>query len=88
MSDVTHLLAAIERGDPTAGDQLLPLVYDELRRLAAQRLADERPGQTLQATALVHEAYLRLVGPGEPDPASGTAAAISSPPPPRPCAVS
>jgi RNA polymerase sigma factor (TIGR02999 family) len=66
MSDVTHILAAIERGDPKAADQLLPLVYDELRRLAAQRLAHERPGQTLQATALVHEAYFRLVGSGEP----------------------
>jgi RNA polymerase sigma factor (TIGR02999 family) len=66
MSDVTHILAAIERGDPKAADQLLPLVYDELRRLAAQRLAHERPGQTLQATALVHEAYVRLVGSGEP----------------------
>jgi len=66
MSDVTLILAAIERGDPKAADQLLPLVYDELRRLAAQRLAHERPGQTLQATALVHEAYFRLVGSGEP----------------------
>jgi RNA polymerase sigma factor (TIGR02999 family) len=66
MNDVTHILSAIERGDPNAADQLLPLVYDELRRLAAQRLAHERPGQTLQATALVHEAYLRLVGSGEP----------------------
>jgi len=66
MNDVTHILAAIERGDPKAADQLLPLVYDELRRLAAQRLAHERPGQTLQATALVHEAYVRLVGSGEP----------------------
>jgi RNA polymerase sigma factor (TIGR02999 family) len=62
MSDVTRLLSAIEAGDPRAADQLLPLVYDELRRLAAQRLAQEKPGQTLQATALVHEAYLRLVG--------------------------
>jgi RNA polymerase sigma factor (TIGR02999 family) len=60
--DVTHVLSAIERGEPQAAEQLLPLVYDELRRLAAQRLAQERPGQTLQATALVHEAYLRLVG--------------------------
>ena len=66
MSDLTHILAAIERGDPTAAGQLLPMVYDELRRLAARRLAHERPGQTLQATALVHEAYVRLVGPGEP----------------------
>jgi RNA polymerase sigma factor (TIGR02999 family) len=62
MSEVTHLLNAIEQGDLQAANQLLPLVYDELRRLAAQRLAAERPGQTLQATALVHEAYLRLVG--------------------------
>src|SRR5262249_59077764 len=60
--DVTHILSAIEQGDPQAADQLLPLVYDELRRLAAQRLAQEAPGQTLEATALVHEAYLRLVG--------------------------
>jgi RNA polymerase sigma factor (TIGR02999 family) len=66
MSEVTHLLSALARGDPHAGDQLLPLVYDELRRLAAQKLAREAPGQTLEATALVHEAYLRLVGP---DPA-------------------
>src|SRR5881398_542352 len=61
MSEVTHLLSAIEQGDPHAAAQLLPLVYDELRQLAAQRLAQEKPGQTLQATALVHEAYLRLV---------------------------
>src|SRR5689334_15006192 len=65
MSDVTRILSAIERGDPQAAGQLLPLVYDELRRLAAQRLAREGPGQTLQATALVHEAYLRLAG-GQP----------------------
>jgi RNA polymerase sigma factor (TIGR02999 family) len=62
MNDVTHILSAIERGDPKAAAQLLPLVYDELRRLATHKLAQERPGQTLQATALVHEAYLRLVG--------------------------
>jgi RNA polymerase sigma factor (TIGR02999 family) len=61
MSDVTHILSAIERGDPHAAEQLLPLVYDELRQLAAHKLAHEKPGQTLQATALVHEAYLRLV---------------------------
>ena len=66
MSDVTRILSAIEAGDSHAAEQLLPLVYDELRKLAAQRLAQEKPGQTLQATALVHEAYLRLVG-GEPD---------------------
>src|SRR5262249_34326878 len=62
MSDVTRILSAIEQGDPDASAQLLPLVYEELRKLAAQRLAQEKPGQTLQATALVHEAYLRLVG--------------------------
>ena len=61
MSDVTGILSAIERGDVHAAEQLLPLVYDELRKLAAQKLAQELPGQTLQATALVHEAYLRLV---------------------------
>jgi RNA polymerase sigma factor (TIGR02999 family) len=61
MSEVTRILSAIEHGDPQAAEQLLPLVYDELRKLAAQRLAQEAPGQTLQATALVHEAYLRLV---------------------------
>jgi RNA polymerase sigma factor (TIGR02999 family) len=66
MSDVTHILSGIAAGDPHAAEQLLPLVYDELRKLAAQKLAQEKPGQTLQATALVHEAYLRLVG-GEPD---------------------
>ena len=63
MSDVTRILSAIEQGDPAAAGELLPLVYDELRKLAAQRLAREAPGQTLQATALVHEAYLRLVVP-------------------------
>jgi RNA polymerase sigma factor (TIGR02999 family) len=62
MGDVTHILSAIENGDSSAAEQLLPLVYDELRQLAATRLAHEQPGQTLQATALVHEAYLRLVG--------------------------
>ena len=62
MSDVTRILLAIEQGDPQAAGQLLPLVYEELRKLAAQKLAQEKPGQTLQATALVHEAYLRLVG--------------------------
>src|SRR5437870_9161325 len=61
MTDVTRILAAIEQGDLLASEQLLPLVYDELRKLAAQRLAQEKPGQTFQATALVHEAYLRLV---------------------------
>jgi RNA polymerase sigma factor (TIGR02999 family) len=62
MSDVTRILNAIERGDAKATDELLPLVYEELRVLAAQKLSQEKPGQTLQATALVHEAYLRLVG--------------------------
>jgi RNA polymerase sigma factor (TIGR02999 family) len=61
MSEVTRILSAIEQGDPHAAEQLLPLVYDELRQLAAQKLAQEKPGQTLQPTALVHEAYLRLV---------------------------
>jgi ECF sigma factor len=61
MSQVTHILSAIEQGDPSAAEQLLPLVYQELRALAAQRLAQDKAGQTLQATALVHEAYLRLV---------------------------
>src|SRR5689334_13568967 len=61
MSDVTQILSAIEQGDPHAAEQLLPVVYDELRKLAAVKLAQEKPGQTLQATALVHEAYLRLV---------------------------
>ena len=61
MTDVTHILSQVESGDPQATEQLLRLVYDELRRLAAQKLAQEKPGQTLQATALVHEAYLRLV---------------------------
>jgi RNA polymerase sigma factor (TIGR02999 family) len=61
MTEVTHILSAIEQGDAQAASQLLPLVYDELRRLAAQKLAQEKPGQTLEATALVHEAYLRLV---------------------------
>ena len=67
MSDVTRILNAIERGDAKATDELLPLVYDELRLLAAQKLSHEPPGQTLQATALVHEAYIRLVG----DPSEG-----------------
>lgn len=61
MSDVTRILGRIEQGDPQAAEQLLPLVYDELRKLAAAKLSKEKPGQTLQATALVHEAYLRLV---------------------------
>src|SRR6266480_7435457 len=61
MNEITRILSAIEQGDPQAAEQLLPLVYDELRKLAAQKLAQEAPGQTLQPTALVHEAYLRLV---------------------------
>src|SRR5215510_8759356 len=65
MSDVTQILSRIESGDPAAAEQLLPLVYAELRKLATARLAQEKPGQTLQATALVHEAYLRLVGPNQ-----------------------
>jgi RNA polymerase sigma factor (TIGR02999 family) len=65
MSDATRILSAIEQGDPSAAGQLLPLVYDELRKLAAQRLNQEKPGQTLQPTALVHEAYLRLLGAEE-----------------------
>jgi RNA polymerase sigma factor (TIGR02999 family) len=65
MSDVTQILNGIEQGDPHAAEQLLPLVYHELRKLAAQKMAEEKPGQTLQATALVHEAYLRLVGSAE-----------------------
>ncbi len=69
MADITQILSAIEQGDPHAAEKLLPLVYDELRKLAAQRLAAEKPGQTLQATALVHEAYLRLVG-ALPSPSS------------------
>jgi RNA polymerase sigma factor (TIGR02999 family) len=71
LSDVTRILSAIEHGDPNAAGRLLPLVYDELRRLAAQKLAHERPGQTLQATALVHEAFLRLVGSDGAEPWSG-----------------
>ena len=62
MSDVTRILSQIEQGDPQAAEKLLPLVYEELRKLAAAKLAQEKPGQTLQATALVHEAYVRLVG--------------------------
>ena len=66
MSEVTRILSAIEQGDPGAANQLLPLVYEELRRLAAQKLAQEKPGQTLEATALVHEAYVRLVDVEQP----------------------
>ena len=71
MPDVTEILNAIEQGDPTAAAELLPLVYAELRKLAAARLAEEKPGQTLQATALVHEAYLRLVGGEQPQDWNG-----------------
>jgi len=86
MSDVSQILAAIDHGDPRAVEQLLPLVYDELRRLAAAKLAQEKPGQTLQATALVHEAYLRLVGgPGarsqEPGASQGDAESQPAPGP-------
>ena len=66
MSDVTHILSQMEQGDPSASDQLLPLVYEELRKLASQKMAQENPGQTLQATALVHEAYIRLVDVEKP----------------------
>jgi ECF sigma factor len=87
MTDVTRILSAIEQGDPQAAEQLLPLVYDELRRLAAAQMAREQPGQTLAATALVHEAYLRLVGtpvadaPGSPGGSAtrGRRTAFSSP---------
>ena len=85
MTEVTQILSAIEQGDPHAADKLLPLVYEELRKLAAQKLAHEKPGQTLQATALVHEAYLRLVGPSETPNSLGTVGAISSAPRPKPC---
>ena len=96
MSEVTRILSQIDAGDPAAAEQLLPLVYDELRKLAAAKLAHEKPGQTLQATALVHEAYLRLVGKGARDLGLGTSEEIGtaspaissrqspSPPPPAP----
>jgi len=71
MTDVTRVLSALEHGDPSAAEQLLPLVYDELRKLAAARLSHECAGQTLQPTALVHEAYLRLVNPPQSSPAAG-----------------
>jgi hypothetical protein len=83
MPDVTRLPDAAAVGDPAAAADLLPLVYDELRQLAAARLAAEKPDQTLQVTALVHEAYPRLVGAA--DGPRGTAGATSSPPRPRPC---
>lgn len=71
MAEVTHILSAIQAGDPKAAAELLPLVYDELRKLAAARMASEKPGQTLQPTALVHEAYLRLVGGAQPQDWNG-----------------
>jgi RNA polymerase sigma factor (TIGR02999 family) len=71
MNEVTQVLDALARGDACAADRLLPLVYDELRRLAGQKMAGEKAGQTLQATALVHEAYLRLLGDGQPQPWNG-----------------
>jgi hypothetical protein len=86
MADVTRLLEAAAAGDPKAADELLTLVYQELRQLAAARMAEEKPGQTLQATALVHEAYLRWSAASQTH--GGTAAGTSSPPPPRPCAAS
>ena len=73
MTDVTRILSAIEQGDPSAAEQLLPLVYEELRKLAAQKLAEEKPGQTLEATALVHEAYVRLVDMENVQPWNGRA---------------
>jgi RNA polymerase sigma factor (TIGR02999 family) len=80
MNDVTQILSRIESGDPTASEQLLPLIYDELRLLAAHRIAQEKPGQTLQATALVHEAYLRLVGNSPKKDESGRGAGGAKPP--------
>src|ERR1700683_288365 len=71
MSEATQLMNAMDNGDPNAARQLLPLIYEELRRLAAQRLAEEKPGHTLQPTALVHEAYLRLVGAPHPQQFDG-----------------
>src|SRR6187200_1678058 len=71
MSEVTRILSTIEHGDPRAAEQLLPLVYDELRKLAEIRLAQERPGHLLQATALVHEAYLRIVASGKNEEPNG-----------------
>jgi hypothetical protein len=83
---IPGLLNAIQQGDPHAAEQLLPLVYDELRKLAGQNLAQEQPGQALQATALIPEAYLRLVGTARTG--TGTAGVTSSRWPPRPCAAS
>jgi len=78
MTDVTRILSAIEQGDPSAAEQLLPLVYDELRKLAAQKMAQEAPGQALQATALVHEAYVRLVDVEKAQPWGGRRHFISA----------
>lgn len=83
MSDVTLILNAIKQGDEKASEKLLPLVYEELRLLAAQKMSQERPGQTLQATALVHKAYIRLVGE---KPRTGKVGVISSEPPLKRCA--
>src|ERR1700731_1624344 len=90
MSEVTRILCAIDQGDPGAAEQLLPRVYEELRKLAAQKLAQEKPGQTLQGTALVHEAYLRLVDTDKGPPWNSrrhffAAPATSLPPRPRRC---
>ena len=85
ISDVTHIIERLQKGDPAAAGELLPLVYAELRKLAAHKMAQEAPGQTLQPTALVHEAWLRLGGPVIP---GGMAAPTSSLPQPRPCAAS
>ena len=85
MTEVTRILNAIEQGDAKAADELLPLVYEELRRLATYKLSHEAPGQTLQATALVHEAYIRLVGSEAQDWGSRT---HFSPQQPKPCGVS
>ena len=85
MSDVSRILSQIESGDPTAAEQLLPLVYDELRKLASARLAHEKPGQTLQATALVHEAYLRLAGGVDRDSGLGTREENEAASAPAPC---
>jgi RNA polymerase sigma factor (sigma-70 family) len=79
MREVTHILSAIEQGDPHAAEQLLPLVYEELRKLAAQKLAQEKPGQTLEATALVHEAYIRLVTSTKSPPSQGRTPCKSPP---------
>jgi hypothetical protein len=81
VSDVSQILAQIDAGDPAAASQLLPLVYDELRRLARQKLGHEKPGQTLQATALVHEAYVRLVGGGARGSGLGVEGSLSDRPP-------